>query len=79
MAPAVPAEKILGQIHISTIGEEKKFNYALKAATKEEFIKAVTDGIAAPPLYFPINAKINKEGYDSLDEVLIKGMKALIG
>ena len=28
-------------------------------------------------LYFPINAKINKEGYDSLDEVLVKGMKAL--
>jgi hypothetical protein len=45
--------------------------------SKEEFIKAVTTGIAAPPQYFPINAKINKEGYDSLDEVLTKGMKAL--
>ena len=27
--------------------------------------------------YFPINAKINKEGYDSLDDVLIQGLKSL--
>jgi glyoxylase-like metal-dependent hydrolase (beta-lactamase superfamily II)/rhodanese-related sulfurtransferase len=69
--------KNLGPNTHSTIGEEKKSNYALKAATKEEFIKVVTDGIAAPPSYFPINAKINKEGYDSLDKVLVKGLKKL--
>jgi glyoxylase-like metal-dependent hydrolase (beta-lactamase superfamily II)/rhodanese-related sulfurtransferase len=69
--------KNLGPSTFSTIGDEKKFNYAMKAATKEEFIKEVIDGIAAPPQYFPINAKINKEGYESLDEVLTKGMKAL--
>ncbi len=75
--PGSSCGKNLGPNTYSTIGEEKKFNYAMKAATKEEFIKEVTDGIAAPPLYFPINAKINKEGYDSLDEVLANGMKAL--
>ncbi len=69
--------KNIGPNNYSSIGDEKKFNYALKAATKEEFITAVTDGIAAPPQYFPINAKINKEGYDSLDDVLLAGMKAL--
>jgi rhodanese-related sulfurtransferase len=69
--------KNLGKETFSTIGEQKKYNYALQSATKEEFIKAVTEGIAAPPQYFPINAKINKEGYDSLDEVLEKGMKPL--
>ncbi|HWR32235.1 MAG TPA: MBL fold metallo-hydrolase [Chitinophagaceae bacterium] len=69
--------KNLGPSSYSTIGDEKKFNYALKAANKEEFIKEVTDGIAAPPQYFPINAKINKEGYDSLDDVLQKGMRSL--
>ncbi len=37
----------------------------------------MTDGIPPPPQYFPINAKINKEGYDSLDEVMKKSMKAL--
>lgn len=69
--------KNLGKETFSTIGEQKAHNYALQAATKEEFIKAVTNGIAAPPQYFPINAKINKEGYTSLDKVLERGMKAL--
>jgi len=69
--------KNLGSETFSTIGEQKAHNYALQAATKEEFIKAVTDGIAAPPQYFPVNAKINKEGYTSLDKVLERGMKAL--
>ncbi len=75
--PGSSCGKNLGPNTHSTIGEEKKSNYAMKAATKEEFIEAVTTGIAAPPQYFPINAKINKEGYDSLDAVLEKGMKAL--
>ena len=69
--------KNLGKETSSTIGEQKKHNYALEAKTKEEFIKVVTDGIAAPPQYFPINAQINKEGYESLDEVLEQGLKAL--
>jgi hydroxyacylglutathione hydrolase len=73
--PGSSCGKNLGPNTFSTIGEEKRYNYALKAATKEEFIKEVTDGIAPPPQYFPINAKINKEGYDSLDEVLTKGLK----
>ncbi|HEY6063159.1 MAG TPA: MBL fold metallo-hydrolase [Chitinophagaceae bacterium] len=75
--PGSSCGKNLGPSTHSTIGEEKQFNYAMKAATKEEFIKEVTDGIATPPLYFPINAKINKEGYDSLEDVLVNGMKAL--
>ncbi|HEV7780219.1 MAG TPA: rhodanese-like domain-containing protein [Chitinophagaceae bacterium] len=75
--PGSSCGKNLGPHTFSTIGEEKQTNYALKAVTKEDFIKEVTDGIAAPPSYFPINAKINKEGYDSLDEVLVQGLKAL--
>ncbi|MEO6611555.1 MAG: rhodanese-like domain-containing protein [Chitinophagaceae bacterium] len=75
--PGSSCGKNLGPHTHSTIGEEKNSNYALKAATKDEFIKEVTDGIAAPPSYFPINAKINKEGYNSLEDVLLQGMKAL--
>ena len=69
--------KSLSNETFSTIGEQKKHNYALEAKTKEEFIKVVTDGIAAPPQYFPINAQINKEGYESLDDVLEQGLKGL--
>ena len=69
--------KNLGPDTYSTLGEEKKTNYALRAATKEEFIKEVTEGLNAPPQYFAVNARINKEGYESLDEVMENGLKAL--
>ena len=69
--------KNLGSETFSTIGTQKQTNYALQPQTKEDFIIAVTDGLAAPPQYFPINAKINKEGYETLDTVLANGLKAL--
>lgn len=69
--------KNLGPETQSTIGEQKESNYALQPQTKQEFIAAVTDGLAAPPQYFPVNAKINKEGYESLELVLEKGLKPL--
>ncbi|WP_299781877.1 MBL fold metallo-hydrolase [uncultured Formosa sp.] len=63
---------------IDTLGNQKKMNYALRAdMTKSEFIKEVTDGLAPPPQYFPLNVKMNKEGYDNIDTVIEKGTKAL--
>lgn len=75
--PGSSCGKNLGPATHSTIGEEKKNNYAMKAASKREFIKKVTEGIDEPPQYFPINAMINKEGYDSLDAILMKGLVPL--
>lgn len=75
--PGSACGKNLGPHTQSTIGEEKKFNYAMKAEDKASFIRQVTDGIPAPPSYFPVNARINKEGYDSLDAVLAKGLQPL--
>ena len=75
--PGSACGKNLGPSTHSTIGEEKRTNYALQAQTKADFIKAVTDGLSTPPNYFPINAKINKEGYDSLDDILQKGLTPL--
>lgn len=63
---------------VGSIGDQKKNNYALRAdMTKEEFIKEVTDGLLPPPAYFPLNVKLNKEGYESIDDVLKKGDNAL--
>jgi len=75
--PGSACGKNLGPNTTSTIGEEKQHNYALRAENRETFIKVVTDGLAAPPQYFPINARINKEGYESLDGVLQNGLKPL--
>lgn len=66
--------KNLGPETTSTIGEQKQSNHALQPQTREEFIKAVTADLDAPPQYFPINARINKEGYDSLEEILKKSL-----
>ncbi|HMG82716.1 MAG TPA: MBL fold metallo-hydrolase [Ferruginibacter sp.] len=69
--------KNLGPNTYSTIGEEKKNNYALQPQSKEDFIKAITDGLLEAPKYFSMNAKINQEGYDSLDAIKEKGLVAL--
>ncbi len=62
---------------VDTLGNQRKVNYALKQPNKEAFIKAVTDGLTAPPAYFPMNVAMNKKGYESFDTVLNNGMKAL--
>ena len=75
--PGSSCGKNLGPNTFSTIGEQLDSNYALQDMTKEDFVKVVTEGLSTPPAYFPINARINKEGYESLDEVMNNAMTAL--
>jgi glyoxylase-like metal-dependent hydrolase (beta-lactamase superfamily II)/rhodanese-related sulfurtransferase len=72
--PGSSCGKNIGPETQSTIGEEKRSNYALQAVTREEFVKAVTSGLGAPPPYFMLNAKINKEGYSDLAEIRDKAL-----
>ena len=61
-----------------TLGHQKKTNYALRAdMSREAFIKEVTEGLAAPPAYFPLNVMLNKGGYESIAEVMERGNHAL--
>jgi glyoxylase-like metal-dependent hydrolase (beta-lactamase superfamily II)/rhodanese-related sulfurtransferase len=60
-----------------TLGNQKKTNYALQEMTKEEFIKEVLTGLTPPPAYFPQNVLMNIQGYDSIDEVLERGIRPL--
>jgi glyoxylase-like metal-dependent hydrolase (beta-lactamase superfamily II)/rhodanese-related sulfurtransferase len=64
---------------VDTLGHQKQVNYALRAdMSKEEFIKAVTDGLVEPPQYFPFNVLLNlKGGLESIDEVIAKGKRPL--
>ncbi len=63
---------------VDSLGNQKNMNYALRAdMTKEEFIKEVTDGLLPPPKYFPLNVKMNKEGYDDIADVLERGSTKL--
>ena len=68
--PGSACGKNIGKETFSTIGEQKKFNYALKDISREQFIARVTDGILPPPSYFFEDARINKQGYDPIEQVM---------
>ena len=70
--------KNLSKETVGTIGGQKETNYALRAnMTRDEFIKEVTDGLLPPPKYFPLNVKMNKEGYEDIEKVIARGSHAL--
>jgi len=63
---------------VDTLGNQKRMNYALRAdMTKSEFVKEVTEGLLPPPSYFPLNVKLNKEGYEDIDDILKRGIRPL--
>lgn len=63
---------------VDTLGNQKRTNYALRPdMTKEEFVKEVLTDILPPPQYFPLNAMMNKNGYESFDDVMHRGDRAL--
>jgi len=68
--PGSACGKNIGKETISTIGAQKRFNYALQDMSRDEFIAKITEGIQPPPAYFFEDARINKEGYEPIDKVI---------
>jgi len=63
---------------VGTIGGQLRDNYALRQnMTRQEFISEVTEGLGAPPAYFPLNVKLNQEGYEDIGDVLERGTRKL--
>ena len=61
-----------------TLGHQKQVNYALDPKlTKEQFVKEILSGLVPPPGYFPQNVLMNIKGYESIDEILKRGARAL--
>jgi hydroxyacylglutathione hydrolase len=54
--------KALGAVPQSTVGYEKRFNWALHVGSEEEFVASVLAGQPSPPAYFAQMKRINKEG-----------------
>ena len=70
--------KNLSKETVGTLGEQKRTNYALREdMTKEEFISEVTKDLLPAPQYFPLNVKMNMEGYEHINTVLESGTKSL--
>lgn len=53
----------------STIGEQRRSNYALKPMSKDEFVRMMTADLPEAPAYFPQDAEINRTGAPALAEV----------
>ena len=73
--PGSACGKSFSKETFSTIGEQKKKNYALQSMSKEQFIKVVLDGMLAPPQYFSHDAKMNQEGYQETSKVIERNLK----
>src|SRR2546423_3615530 len=53
----------------STIGQQRKFNYALQPMPKDEFVRMMTTALPEAPAYFPVDAEINRGGAVALEEL----------
>jgi len=69
--------KNISSERMSTIGEQKKSNYALQKMSKSQFISLVLDGMLPAPQYFTHDVFLNKEGYESTSSILNKSLKKL--
>jgi hydroxyacylglutathione hydrolase len=75
--PGSSCGKNLGPETFSTMAAQMESNYALKHTDRDAFIREVTSGLSAPPVYFPLNAKINQQGYKPMDELMDTAMQPL--
>ena len=51
----------------STIGQQRRFNYALAPMPKDDFVRMMTDDLPPAPAYFSRDAEINRTGAPALD------------
>ncbi len=75
--PGSSCGKNIGKETWSTIGQQKQMNYYMRETDKDKFIEVLTSGLTTPPPYFFEDAKINKRGYDSVEDVVKRNMKML--
>jgi hydroxyacylglutathione hydrolase len=64
-----PCGKKIGDAPQTTIGQEKRFNYAFQTRGKDEFIRTVMEGMPRPPAYYPVMKRVNKVGPALLREL----------
>jgi rhodanese-related sulfurtransferase len=69
--------KRLSSESVSTIGEQRRYNYALQPMTRDEFVALVTADQPDAPAYFAYNATLNRKERDVLDTQLAQALKPL--
>lgn len=69
--------KAISKETVSTLGEQRRLNYALQPMSKEAFINVVTADQPEAPAYFTYDAVLNSEERPTLDEALAREMNPL--
>ncbi|MGE5244282.1 MAG: MBL fold metallo-hydrolase [Betaproteobacteria bacterium] len=69
--------KALSQETVSTIGEQRRVNYALQPMSKEQFVALVTADQPDAPPYFTYDAVLNSKERPTLDAALARGLRPL--
>jgi glyoxylase-like metal-dependent hydrolase (beta-lactamase superfamily II)/rhodanese-related sulfurtransferase len=59
----------------STIGEQRRMNYALRIMDRDEFIRVMTTDLPAAPRYFSMDAELNRQGARELAELPLQPLK----
>ncbi len=59
--------KALSTDTVSTLGAQRRENYALAPMPVDEFIAVVTEGLAEPPSYFSDEVALNRAGHAPID------------
>ncbi len=69
--------KAISKETVSTLGEQRRSNYALQPMSKEAFIQVVTADQPEAPAYFTYDAVLNSEERPTLDQALAREMNPL--
>ena len=69
--------KALSKETSSTLGEQRRTNYALQASSRQAFVELITAGQPEAPQYFAHDAVLNRKRRETLDETLARGLKPL--
>ena len=69
--------KSMSKERVSTLGEQKRFNYALQPMSQEEFVRMVTADQPEAPDYFAFDAQLNRQERPTLDQSLDKSLNPL--
>ena len=69
--------KAISKETVSTLGEQRRSNYALQPMSKEAFLQVVTADQPEAPAYFTYDAVLNSEERPTLDQALARGLKPL--
>ena len=69
--------KALGQETFSTMGEQRRHNYALQPMSKDAFVALVTADQPPPPPYFGYDADLNARERETLDAALARQLRPL--